>query len=249
MEIYLTKLNLNPRNREVRKLLDSRNCQHLHHFVMSGFPKVDGEKAEVRKKFGVLHRLDVDAQLGTISLLVQSAFKPNWNFTEEFLFDGGYSNKEIGQIYSLLPNETELMFRLRANPTKRIGKNFEHPNEKVREEFNKKFKDEKKRRRISPDSEKEQIEWLRKKGELHGFRLITIKVNPDESLISDVAATPNGKVSGKHKAGELTFKSVIFNGNLQITDAEKFRETLIHGIGQGKAYGFGLLSIAKGLSF
>jgi hypothetical protein len=37
---------------------------------MQGFPNVDGEKAEVRKKFGVLHRLEVDAKLGIISLLV-----------------------------------------------------------------------------------------------------------------------------------------------------------------------------------
>jgi len=31
---------------------------------------------------------------------------------------------------------------------------------------------------------------------------------------------------------------------LQVTDAEKFRESLKTGIGTGKAYGFGLLSIA-----
>ncbi len=233
MEIYLTKLNLNPRNREVRRLLDSRNCQHLHHFVMSGFPKVDGEKAEVRKKFGVLHRLEVDAKLGTISLLVQSAFKPNWNFTEEFLLDGGYLTKEVGQIYSILPNETELMFRIRANPTKCVSaKNTDFA----------KFAGKRVELRTSED----QIEWLKRKSEQHGFCLTAVKVN---SEVENVAATPNGKIFGNHKQGKLTFNSVIFNGNLKITDAEKFKETLIHGIGQGKAYGFGLLSIAKSLSF
>ena len=231
MEIYLTKLNLNPRNNLVRKCLG--DCHKLHSLVMQGFPNVDGEKAEVRKKFGVLHRLEVDAKLGTISLLVQSAFKPVWNFTDDVLLDDGFSQKEIGQIYSLLPNETELMFRIRANPTKCVSaKNMDFA----------KFVG----KRVELRTEEDQIEWLKRKGEQHGFRLTTVKVN---SEVENVAATPNGKVFGNHKKGKLTFNSVVFDGNLKITDAEKFKETLIHGIGQGKAYGFGLLSIAKSLSF
>jgi CRISPR system Cascade subunit CasE len=260
MEIYLTKMNLNPRSLEVRKLLDSRNCQRLHKFVMTGFPKgnyVDEKGNNIaRQKFGVLHRLEIDKNHGQVTLIVQSAKNQSvideqavWNFRGDELLDDGFSQKEIGQIYSMLPNETELMFRIRANPTKRIGKNYQHPDEKVREEFDKKFKDAKKRRRISPNSEKEQIEWLINQGVRHGFELITIKVNPDNTIVSDVSTTPNGKFLGKHEKGDLAFKSVIFDGNLKITDAEKFKETLIHGIGQGKAYGFGLLSIAKSLSF
>jgi CRISPR system Cascade subunit CasE len=251
MEIYLTKLPLNPRNSVVRKCLG--DCHKLHSLVMQGFPNVDGEKSEVRKKFGVLHRLEIDTRQGSIGLLVQSAFKPAWNFSDDVLLDE-ISQKEIGQIYSLLPNETELMFRLRANPTKRIGKFYQYPNEKVREEFDKKFKDEKRRRRIGVHSEKEQIDWLRKKGEQHGFQITTIKVNPDNSIVSDVLTISENKVFGDHpskkKDGDkLTFNSVIFDGTLQITDAEKFRKVLSDGIGQGKAYGFGLLSIAKSLSF
>ena len=233
MEIYLTKLNLNARNREVRKLLDSRNCQHLHHFVMQGFPNVDGEKAEVRKKFGALHRLEVDAKRGEITLLVQSAFKPVWNFADEVLLEDGFSQKEIGQIYSLLPNETELMFRLRANPTKCVS---------TKNENYAKFAG----KRVELRTEEDQIEWLKRKAEQHGFQLTAVKVNSD---VANVSTTPNGKVFGNHTKGKLTFNSVVFDGNLRITDAEKFKETLIHGIGQGKAYGFGLLSIAKSLSF
>jgi CRISPR system Cascade subunit CasE len=42
----------------------------------------------------------------------------------------------------------------------------------------------------------------------------------------------------------MTFGSVLFEGVLQVTDPDGFRETLATGIGSGKAYGFGLLSIA-----
>jgi CRISPR system Cascade subunit CasE len=200
---------------------------------MQGFPNVDGEKAEVRKKFGVLHRLELDAKLGTISLLVQSAFKPVWNFADDVLSEEDFSQKEIGHIYSILPNETELMFRIRANPTKCVSaKNTDFA----------KFAGKRVELRTSED----QIEWLKRKSGQHGFRLTAVKVN---SEVENVATTQNGKVFGNHKQGKLTFNSVIFDGNLQITDADNFREALIHGIGQGKAYGFGLLSIAKSLSF
>lgn len=53
--------------------------------------------------------------------------------------------------------------------------------------------------------------------------------------------------SRDEKCGEkqrLTFSSVLFEGELEITDANAFRQTLAQGIGSGKAYGFGLLSIA-----
>lgn len=230
-EIYLTKLSLNPRNNIVRKCLG--DCHKLHSLVMQGFPNVDGEKAEVRKKFGVLHRLEIDSRRGEIMLLVQSAFKPVWNFTDDVLLNDGFSQKEIGQIYSLLPENSELMFRLRANPTKCVSaKNTDYA----------KFAGKRVELRTSED----QIAWLKRKSDQHGFRLTSVNVNAD---VANVSTIPNGKVFGNPSKGKLTFNSVVFDGNLQIMDAEKFRETLIHGIGQGKAYGFGLLSIAKSLSF
>jgi CRISPR system Cascade subunit CasE len=37
---------------------------------------------------------------------------------------------------------------------------------------------------------------------------------------------------------------VVFEGRLRVTDAEAFRRALAAGIGSGKAFGFGLLSVA-----
>jgi len=36
---------------------------------------------------------------------------------------------------------------------------------------------------------------------------------------------------------------VLFEGHLLVTDADRLRETLRAGIGSGKAFGFGLLSV------
>lgn len=39
--------------------------------------------------------------------------------------------------------------------------------------------------------------------------------------------------------------SVTYEGILKVTDAEKFQKILIEGIGRGKAFGMGMLTIAK----
>ncbi|MEW6230192.1 MAG: type I-E CRISPR-associated protein Cas6/Cse3/CasE, partial [Bacillota bacterium] len=49
---------------------------------------------------------------------------------------------------------------------------------------------------------------------------------------------------GAHRRSPLTFAAVEFEGHLTVLDPERFRETLRRGVGPGKAYGFGLLSIA-----
>jgi CRISPR system Cascade subunit CasE len=43
----------------------------------------------------------------------------------------------------------------------------------------------------------------------------------------------------------MTFGDVVFEGRLRVGDAEAFRRALAVGIGSGKAYGFGLLSVAR----
>ncbi len=46
------------------------------------------------------------------------------------------------------------------------------------------------------------------------------------------------------RPARLTFASVLFDGDLVVLDKMLFLEALSGGIGTGKAYGFGLLSIA-----
>jgi CRISPR system Cascade subunit CasE len=94
--------------------------------------------------------------------------------------------------------------------------------------------------------------WLRRKGEQSGFELLSVEVNPK---VEDVRAVPDRRVTGlieltdcgppercKHT---ITVVPVLFEGHLRITDAEKFlHDALLRGVGPGKAYGMGLLSIA-----
>jgi CRISPR system Cascade subunit CasE len=130
-----------------------------------------------------------------------------------------------------------LLFRLRANPTRRISPRCE--SEKNRRFYGK---------RVEIYREEDQIAWLERKAETHGFRLLAVKVNRD---VPNLHTIPESKIKGRRSDTEkpVTFGSVLFEGSLGVTDANRFREALVQGIGSGKAYGFGLLSIARPLSF
>lgn len=43
----------------------------------------------------------------------------------------------------------------------------------------------------------------------------------------------------------VTLLSVTFEGLLEVTDEELFKNMLINGIGRGKAYGMGLMTVMR----
>ncbi|MCI5956432.1 MAG: type I-E CRISPR-associated protein Cas6/Cse3/CasE [Clostridiales bacterium] len=43
----------------------------------------------------------------------------------------------------------------------------------------------------------------------------------------------------------VSLQAATFEGLLTVTDAERFRRTLTEGVGRGKAYGLGLLTIVR----
>jgi len=110
-----------------------------------------------------------------------------------------------------------LRFRLRANPTAR-----------------RKIDGGERSKRVGLTTEDDQRAWLARKGERDGFRPDSV-VLIDEGQIK--AVKPNGRT--------LTFRSVRFEGALEVTDPDRFREALQSGIGTAKAFGFGLLSVAR----
>ena len=238
MSLYLSKLKLDARRRAVIAALG--DCRRLHQIIMQAFPRLDeiDRNGGAREQFGVLFRVEFDDPNGAAQILVQSGEEPDWAACGSLF--GGLTNvevKEITGVYENLGDGAELMFRLYANPTKRVGKKdaIAHP----------KFKEDKTRRRVEISRPDDQIEWLRRKAELHGFRLANVAV---KETVANVAANPTGKIRSRVADG-LTFGTALFEGILQITDAACFKKTLIGGIGQGKAYGFGLLSVARPLSF
>lgn len=252
MKIYLTKMVLNSRSNQVR--VEVGNPQQLHKTISNGFPAIENppdakphERKTPRNEYNILHRLDIERQRGKAFLLVQSKHEPDWSFLDADYADE-IETKEVGENYEAIENGMRLIFRLQANPTKRVANRYEYENEEKRAEFDAKFKDSKNRRRISIYKEEEQIEWLARQGENFGFQIADLKINP---AVRNIISAKEGKIEFKKpdeknpdEKHQVTYGSVLFEGVLQVTDAGKFKDALVNGIGQGKAYGFGLLSVA-----
>jgi CRISPR system Cascade subunit CasE len=82
--------------------------------------------------------------------------------------------------------------------------------------------------------------WLSLKGEAGGFRVeASLPIQEGERRLWRPAQRTKGG-----REPDMTYRSVLYEGLLQVTDAEAFGRTLCSGIGPGKAFGFGLLSVA-----
>ena len=245
--LYLSRLLLNPRSRQV--MSEMAHPYEMHRTLMRAFPNMKGQtEAKARETFGVLFRAETDEKKRLVKVYVQSLTEPDWSFfggLNGYLCDGteelAYEHKDIWPTWQKLQSGQILSFRLRANPTKRIAKEG----------------DPLKGKRVQLRLEDDQIAWLLRKGREMGkdmpggFDLLTKKVSDgqgNEFLVPRVHVIPEGKYTGRKKdetvGRSTTHFAVHFEGLLQVTDPEAFRQTLIRGIGSGKAFGFGLLSVA-----
>lgn len=94
-----------------------------------------------------------------------------------------------------------------------------------------------KRKRLALWNEEDQRDWLARKAAAHGFALETCHLSGRTWIDTKHGA----KVRGMAKPLSAT----LFDGLLTVTDPARLREAVRGGVGPQKAYGFGLLSLAK----
>lgn len=230
--MYLSRLVINPRSSDARR--DLGDVQRMHRTIMSAFPQMK-ESGEARAELAVLYRLEDSERMGRTALLVQSRVLPDWTcLPSGYLTDsdeevGNPATKPITKALEALSEGQILRFRLRANPTKKID--------------TKSGPDKRRRngRRVELRAEIQQIEWLARKAEQSGFRMVPARPGSD---VPAVRIGAGEKLRGKRRAGNLTIGGVLFEGLLEITHVDRFRRALREGIGPGKAFGCGLMSIA-----
>jgi CRISPR system Cascade subunit CasE len=220
--VFLSRLILNVRSRDVRR--DLADIHHLHRTVMSGFESVVAD--EPRRAHAVLFRLD-DDRAGAPLLLVQSRPRPEWaHLPADYLLqhDDNPAVKPFAALAQLQEGQV-LRFRLTANPTRKID--------------TKTLEDGRRRhgRRVELRSESDRRAWLARRAQLAGFEL----VDPEHTL----SISPRARLSGRREATRVTAAAVQYDGLLRVTDRELLLEALVAGIGPGKAYGLGLLSLAR----
>ena len=86
-------------------------------------------------------------------------------------------------------------------------------------------------------STKHQKQWLLDRAAKHGFAL-----REEEFTVTRV----QWQRFAKRGTRPVTLLAVTYEGVLQVTDPEQFRALLCQGMGRGKAYGLGLMTVMRG---
>lgn len=226
--MYLSQFRLNARSRAARDML--ADCHRMHRAIMGAFPDVDDDAA--RRALGVLYRVDPDSRRPGTRVLVQSAVQPGW---DQFVAAEGDAlaeppgTRDVGPAYAGIEAGDVFRFRLVANPSKKV-----------------KAEGARNSRRVELFGEEDQVRWLLRKAEQHGFAIPVAARGLDGEPLHAVQARPVARQSGKSSRDErLTVGMVQYDGILEVADARAFRAALTGGVGPAKAFGCGLLSIGR----
>jgi len=229
-----------------------RNLYHVHQRLCMAFPSASrmADDPDFLKPFnpedfganqvhvaratdaGFLFRIDPQPG-GRVAILVQSAVKPDWDYA---FHNAGYLLAAPPELKSFEPRFAKgqhLRFRLVANPTKKI----DTLQKEARQSHTKSELQAMKGRhgKRVPVPTDELVEWLARRAGKAGFSIDkrSIAVQPSYIYVNKT----------RDEKGQR-LRSARYDGALTITDPARFQETLVRGLGPGKAFGFGLLSVA-----
>jgi CRISPR system Cascade subunit CasE len=207
--MLLHRIHLDLRCKEVRR--DLADPYQMHSTLCRAFSPP--EKNVSPGEF--LWRLEPETDSkGNARLILQSRSVPEWSRIEFAGYFHGTPDPPLDFFTRLGLDKGQagkvFRFRLRANPCiTRAGK------------------------RLGLMQLEEQLSWLKRKGESHGFEVQGVQTSEDKMLTGQ----------RRNSSDSLRIFSVLFDGMLKIKEPEPFREAVTKGIGHGKAFGLGLLSI------
>jgi CRISPR system Cascade subunit CasE len=194
--------------------------QVLHGAVESGLPRgADGNRERA------LWRVDYLKEM--YYLLVLSTQRPDFTqIAEQFGYPYAepWETKDYNQLLARLQSGQVWRFRLRANP--------------VRSSFQEKNETSGRGKVFSHVTQEQQRQWLLARADACGFML---QENAFDIMHTEWKRFQKAKESGH----QVTLSMATFEGALTVSDPERFRQSLVFGIGRAKAYGCGLLTIAR----
>ncbi len=193
-----------------------RKLTHLgvyHDWVESSFPEELKNNIRTRKLWRI------DKIRGKKYLLIVSEKAPNIQLLERYGIHGSAKTKDYGTFINSLKKGMKVRFRVTLNTV--VSKRN-------------KSDDYNSRGKVQPVKSSEQNKFLIDRSKRNGFSL-----KEDEFQIVE-----RGYEKFKHRENKsIDLMSATYEGILTIIDEEKFRSTLILGIGKKKAYGFGMMTV------
>lgn len=229
-----------------------RNVYHVHQRLSMAFPSYEQRERDAQflkpydpagfKRARFLFRVDHAMKENTprAVILVQSDVKPDWDYAFQnagMFLAASPECKEFNPTYSV---GDMFRFRTRVNLTK---KSREHRTEKPNSaDASGRPKSQGKRVALTWDKDKSPDEavreWFAAKGTTCGFAL-----DPSSERFNLIQLGWSSGYRPKEDRG-LKFRSALIEGIITVTDKEAFGRAISSGIGHGKAFGFGLLSVA-----
>lgn len=214
--MYLTRFEVNPARRAAREFLSSP--QRIHAGVLAGFRESRDDSGEGR----ILWRADPGAHDAV--LYVVSPDKPDLTHLVETVGRPtyGWQTRDYGPFLDRLAVGDRWAFRLCANPIHNVpapggGRG----------------------KRVGHVTVAQQTDWFLGRGERSGFAVLEGSAGGP-----DLALTSRRTLRFPRKGRTVTLSTVTFEGNLRVVDPVALRATLVGGLGPGKGYGCGLMTLA-----
>lgn len=225
--MFLTQLQIDPSRRLARKYLGSP--QVMHAVVMRAAGSA-GDTGPGR----VLWRVDQGPHGTTLYLLTPAAPDCTQLVADAALAGAEPRTLDYEPFLARLKAGQEWAFRLAANPSWSVSRG-----QGVRGQ------------RVGHVTVKQQREWLMKRASSYGFDLLPAPGIEEGDVDTSVLVVRRERpVFGRQRPGgetrdRVTINRTVYEGVLRVIDAEVFRATLVSGIGRSKAYGCGLLTLAR----
>lgn len=228
--MYLTRFRINTARIGARRLLSSP--QMMHAAVLSSFAEIPEPSGAGPR---ILWRVDRGGSAATYLYLVSPARPDLTHLVEQAGWPqtGRWETFDYRPFLDRLAKGEEWAFRLTANPVHTARRSDDEPT-KITAHVGLRY----------------QIGWLLKRQEQAGFRVL--EKAPERQMIPEMdnyeLIVHNRRNLAFRKSGQkdpVTVVAVTFDGRLEITDPHALRRTLTQGLGKAKAYGCGLMTLAK----
>jgi CRISPR system Cascade subunit CasE len=130
---------------------------------------------------------------------------------------GTFQTRELTPLLDALRPGLPVHYRIAANASKRLWKDTGRYRAK----------------QVVPLDDGDAQDWWQRKAEIHGLRLLSVRADPQ----------PPARGS-RSDTGPFRHAITRFDGQAVVLDADHLRDAVVTGIGRGKSYGCGLLSLA-----
>lgn len=226
--MFISRIPLNTARFGARQLIASP--YRMHAAVEKSFPP---DSARENDEGRILWRLDESGRDHSVWLYVVSPEQPDFTHIVEqagWPLHSEWESKDYDVLLNRIAVGQRWRFKLKANPVRQAktdnGRRSRVPSENIIG------------KRQGHVTVGQQTNWLLSRAGSHGFSVIGVAGEPD------VVVKQRRTERFEHGDGKVTLTTAVYEGSLEITEAGLFKTALCRGIGRGKGFGCGLLTIA-----